>query len=105
MKTAKKPSHWIFRLHSNRGTDIVECLALPPGTTKDTAKQYVDRWANERIQGSAVSECTVSYKRTRLTSRRELLKRLDLLTKRYYRLQLLWREQRAKLQPRDWTKR
>lgn len=105
MKTAKKPSHWIFRLHSNRGTDIVECLTLPPGTTKDRARQYAYRWADERIRGSAVSECTVSYKRTRLATRSELLRRWDALCKQYYRLQLLWREQRAKLAPRDWIKR
>jgi hypothetical protein len=82
MKT-KKPSRWLFRLVSNRGTDITVCVNLPQGTTIKKAKEYAEEWSNNIISNSPITECTVSYHRVRTESHATVLKRLRKAHRRY----------------------
>jgi len=104
-KPRGKPQAWIFRLVSSRGSDHVQCVILPAGTTPKLAREFSETWAYNIIRGSAIESCTVSYKRVRLAPRAQLLKQWDAVCKWYANAKLAKEEQAAKLNPHDWTHR
>ena len=74
MNRKPKIKHWIFRIQSNRGTDIVRCVALRQDMARKEVKEVAEDWARDETAGTSCHEYTVTWHPVDVPSRRTLMK-------------------------------
>lgn len=91
--------YYMFRLRSNRGTDICRCLELTSGLSKEDVRDIMKNYADRLTAYTGCREHEVSYGRVRLLPRRLLLKKYRSICASKEKLNTKWMELSSMLNP------
>jgi hypothetical protein len=77
------------------------CLKLKAGLSTKDVRYYMESYAERITQGTACHEYSVTYQRVKLPTRKELLKKYDVICKRKQKIHDRWQALAALLNPKD----
>jgi hypothetical protein len=102
-KTAVR--YWLFRLFSNRGTDINRCFALPASLTAKEVREIMEQRADEETHGTACYEFSVQWRQVKVPAKPTLQARWEAACDAYDKASKRRNELRAMLSIVDLTGR
>jgi hypothetical protein len=103
VRAKKKVQHWIFRLQSNRGTDIIRCVQLRADLTDKEVREVLEDWGDRETRGTACHEYWVNAEKVRVPNRTDLKERFKRLAAAHTKAKLAADRCRAMLIPVDYT--